>query len=258
MVYGLQKAGLLKRASAFLLDILLLITVASIIVLVLLPVTGQEGYAKKWNEVRSAAVQEYRDSVGLTPDVEATLTDEEKAEHDKAVNKFFSEKFDKDPELQYTFDMLIQLTLICITVGLLVACALLEFLVPYLLKNGQTVGKKMFSLGVMRVDGVKISTFSLFARSILGKFTIETMVPVYIVLMMLFGATGLIGLIVLLLLLILQIGVMIATKTNSMIHDLISATVVIDLPSQMIFDSPEAMLEYKKKLHAEEAEKRPY
>jgi hypothetical protein len=58
-----------------------------------------------------------------------------------------------------------------------VACALLEFLVPYLLKNGQTVGKKMFSLGVMRVDGVKISTFSLESA---GMFDLDAELEIYL------------------------------------------------------------------------------
>ncbi|MBQ8387488.1 MAG: RDD family protein [Clostridia bacterium] len=258
MIYGLQKAGLLKRASAFLLDILLLITVASMIIMLLLPVTGQESYAAEWAGIEDRAVTEYKASVGLTPEIEKELSEEEMEAHQKAFDKAFKEMAEKDPHIEYVYSMYIQLTLVCITVGLLLACLLLEFLVPLLLKNGQTLGKKMFALGVMRVDGVKISNFALFVRSVLGKFTIEIMVPVYVFMMLMFGAIGFIGTIVLLLLLGLEIGVMIATKTNSMIHDLISATVVIDLPSQMIFDTPEAMLEYKKKLHAEEAEKQSY
>ena len=45
---------------------------------------------------------------------------------------------------------------------------------------------------------------------------------------------------------------MIATKTNSTIHDILAKTVVVDLSSQMIFDSEEAMIDYKTKLHAEQ------
>ena len=40
------------------------------------------------------------------------------------------------------------------------------------------------------------------------------------------------------------------------LHDLLAQTVAVDMASQLIFDSPEDLLEYKKRLHAEDAEKR--
>ena len=40
------------------------------------------------------------------------------------------------------------------------------------------------------------------------------------------------------------------------IHDKLAGTVTVDLASQMIFDSPEALLEYKKRLHAESTERK--
>ena len=39
---------------------------------------------------------------------------------------------------------------------------------------------------------------------------------------------------------------------------MLAYTVVIDLPSQMIFESKEAMIEYKQKIHAEMAAKKDY
>jgi drug/metabolite transporter (DMT)-like permease len=109
-----------------------------------------------------------------------------------------------------------------------------------------------------KTDGVKLSTLALFTRTILGKYTIETMVPAYIVMMTMLGTMGLTGTIVLLLLLVLQIGLVIVTKTNSAIHDVLAATVAVDIASQMIFDSEEAMIAYKKKIHAQQAEHSPY
>ena len=105
----------------------------------------------------------------------------------------------------------------------------------------------------MRVDGVRVSRLSLFVRALLGKYTVETMVPILIGLMLMFGTIGFTGTIVLVLLLGLQIGVMIYTHTNSMIHDLFASTVVVDMASQMIFDTPEALLAYKEKVAAEYA-----
>ena len=84
------------------------------------------------------------------------------------------------------------------------------------------------------------------------------MVPVLIVLMIFLGAMNVIGAIVIILLLILQIAMLIVTKTNSAIHDLIANTVVVDLASQMIFDSADELIEYKKRVHAEQVERAPY
>ena len=63
---------------------------------------------------------------------------------------------------------------------------------------------------------------------------------------------NIVGIIVLALFFILQIGVMIATQTNSSIHDLLSDTVVVDFASQQIFDSEEELIAYKQKKHEEE------
>ena len=64
--------------------------------------------------------------------------------------------------------------------------------------------------------------------------------------------------VVMLLVIVGNLIMMIATRTNSAIHDQLSHTVAVDMASQLIFDSPEALLEYKQKLHAEAAEKAEY
>ena len=84
------------------------------------------------------------------------------------------------------------------------------------------------------------------------------MVPAAIIILSLLGSAGIAGPTVLLLILVLQIGLIIGTKTNSAIHDVLAYTVAVDLASQMIFESAEQMLEYKKKIHAEAADRAQY
>jgi len=110
----------------------------------------------------------------------------------------------------------------------------------------------------MRKDGVKINALLLFVRTVLGKFTLETMIPVLIIIMFYFNVIGIFGTVVILGIAIAQIVMIAATKDNLAVHDALSQTVAVDAASQMIFDSYEAMIEYKKKLHAEEAEKAEY
>ena len=84
------------------------------------------------------------------------------------------------------------------------------------------------------------------------------MIPTIIVIMMIFGVGSYITLAVLFLIFLFQIILVIATKTNSFIHDILSSTVVVDLQSQMIFDSLEAKNEYILRLHSEDAQNAKY
>ena len=135
---------------------------------------------------------------------------------------------------------------------------ILMFAVPLLLGNGQTVGKKVFSLGLIRKDGVRLNTMQLFARTLLGKFTIETMIPVYLVLMMFWGIMDMTGTAVICALALAQLLCYGLTRTNGLIHDLLAGTAVVDISSQQIFGSEEELIEYKKRIHAEQAEKQDY
>ena len=134
-----------------------------------------------------------------------------------------------------------------ISISVFLGFLLLEFLVPLLLGNGQTIGKKVFGVAVIKVNGVKISTFQLFVRSILVKYTLETMVPGLLAFMILYNVfgLGLIGTAIILGLLISQIILYIKTETNSLIHDIVAVTVCVDIHSQMIFKTDEELIAYK-------------
>jgi uncharacterized RDD family membrane protein YckC len=134
----------------------------------------------------------------------------------------------------------------------------LEFAVPLWLKNGQTVGKKIFAIGLMRTDGVRMNNIQLFTRTVLGKFTIEIMIPVYIVIMICLDSIGVVGPLVLGLIGLVQLICVVVTRTNSLIHDLLAGTVAVDISSQMIFDTTDDLIAYQKKIAAEQAARQVY
>ena len=90
------------------------------------------------------------------------------------------------------------------------------------------------------------------------EYTIDTMIPVAIVMMLLWGITDLSGTLVLLVLLAGQLLCLGLTHTNSAIHDLLAGTVVVDISSQMIFRTTEDLIAYQKKVAAERASRQPY
>ena len=250
-MYDFQRANMWKRISAALLDFILLITVIMGMALLMSALLGYDGYMDRMN----AKYDEYEAQYGLSFDITSeeynALPPEEKAVFDEA-----NEAFGKDEEAIYLQNVLFNNALIIVIFSVLLAYLVLEFLVPLFLKNGQTVGKKIFGIGVMRVDGVRVTPVLMFARSVLGKCTVETLVPVLIVIMILFGIMGFFGTMVILALGLFQIILVAATRARTPIHDLLAQTVTVDFASQMIFDTPEDLLAYKTRIHAEEVEKK--
>lgn len=253
MILDIQKASILKRVSAFLLDLILLLILVTGFAFGLSAVTGYDAYNEKMKAVQEKYEQEFGVSFDLTEEEYNKLTDEQKATLDRAM-----ETFGEDEEVVYLYNMQVSLILLISSVSIFLSYLVLEFFLPLFFKNGQTVGKKIFGLALMRTDGVRLSSVSLFARTVLGKYTLETMVPVAIVIMIMLQSLGIEGTVVLLLILALQLGVMIYTKTNSCLHDLLAGSVVVELSSQMIFDTEDAMLAYKKKIHEERAQEAKY
>ena len=110
----------------------------------------------------------------------------------------------------------------------------------------------------MRTDSVAMNTMQLFTRTLLGKFTIETMMPVLIVMMIFWGIMDITGTLVLIALAIAQLLICALTRTNALIHDLLAGTVVVDYTSQMIFSSTENLIAYQKKIAADRAARQTY
>ena len=253
MIYDLQKASMTKRISAWLLDAILLVIVAAGFALLLSGLLGFDGYNNTLND----AYAKYEAQYGIEFDISQTEYDAMPA-HKQASYDAAYDSLSADPEAIYAYNMLMQLSILITTLAIFLAFLLLEFGVPLWLKHGQTVGKKIFGIAVMRTDGVQMNAVSLFVRTVLGKYSIETMIPVLIVMMVFWGSIGIVGPIVLGLIGLLQIILLIATRTNSVIHDFLANTVAVDMASQLIFRTTEELIAYQKRVAAEKAAKQVY
>lgn len=253
MICDIQKAGLWKRVAAGLLDGILLSILAVGVAVLLGAFLGYDGYNTTLNESYAYYQEQYGITFQITGEEYEALQPQEKETYDKAYAALI-----QDEEAMKAYNMVLNLSLLITTGGILLAYLLLEFAVPLFFGNGQTVGKKVFGLGIVRVDGVRTTPLQMFVRTVLGKFTIETMIPVYVVLMFLFNVTGLYGTLFLGGLLVAQILIMAINSNNSLIHDLLAGTVVVDVASQMIFRTPQDLVDYKKKLSREQSNRRSY
>lgn len=249
----LQKANMWKRIAAWILDVMLLSVLAVGCGAILSAVLDYNDYSLDMKAGYARYEEQYGVSFGITEEQFAAMSEEEKAVFEEATQALLS-----DDQVVYSYNMVVNLSLLITSIGILLGIVALDFVVPLILKNGQTVGKKAFGLGVVREDSVRITPVQLFIRTILGKYTIETMIPVYILLMLLWGTLDMTGVIVLFALMIAQFLCICITRENAAIHDKLAGTVVVDISSQKIFANVEEKTEYIKRIHAERAQREDY
>jgi uncharacterized RDD family membrane protein YckC len=105
---------------------------------------------------------------------------------------------------------------------------------PLIFKNGQTLSKKMFGIGVISKHGYKMKLWQLFAR--FGVFALEIVLSIYTIM----GAF------------LISYTLMIFTKKNQSAHDFIAATRVVNLKQSLIFNNQIEAEEYEARLKLEE------
>lgn len=253
MSLDLQKASMWKRISAYIFDGILMITLAVAFGWLLSLILGYDGYNDQVNQAYAKYEAEYGVVFDVTQSEYDAMTQEQKDQYQLAYDALIA---DEDAMLAY--NIMLNMTMLIVTTGILLSMILLEFVVPMLLKNGMTLGKKIFSIGVVRTDCVRITGVQLFVRTMLGKFTVETMIPIYMILMFLWGTLSATAVLILMLLLMVQLILVLVSRNHSAIHDLLAGTVTVDYASQMIFRSTDDLIDYQKKLAAEEAARKEY
>ena len=260
MIYDLQKASMLKRISAGLLDFLTVIVIATGFFFLLSAIFNYDGILEEYDARYEVLVEEVKLEYNIDYNSISKMTQEE---YDEFYNRLKEENRLKDLEdaekymvndekLNLIFENIFTFTLLVVTFGIMLAYLLFELVIPLFLKNGQTIGKKVFGICLMMENGVKVKPIPLLIRTLLGKYTVETMILVYCFVMvflfrvvngfsvLLFGLTAII--------MISQLILLIVSKKNLMIHDAMAYTVVVDKESQMIFNNEEELIKYKQEV----------
>ena len=280
----LQKASFSKRVSALLFDVIILFIVVVGIACIFSEISG---YDDAYNEYEAKSNSIIEDC-GLTQEnvtefstlansyVNFMSYDEETMEYSFSIEEsvfnslspeaqaevlklqamidpvnLANKTMQADKELNEMYENIIVLSISNISISIFLAFFLLEFIVPLILKNGQTIGKKIFGVAVIKTNGVKVTPFQLFVRSILAKYTLETMIPAVLVFMIMYNMIGIVGTAVILGLVISEVIIYFKSGNNSLIHDIMAVTVCVDKESQMIFDTEEDLIAYKEKKAAE-------
>ena len=253
MEEGVQKASIAKRISAGLLDLIAVSIIATLCAWIISLAADYDGWERKLEDSYAKYENQYNVTFRITENEYYSKSEVERELYDTAYKALID-----DNEAMNAYRMVTNLMVLTISLGLFVAFLIWEFIVPLFLKDGRTVGSLIFGIAVMRSNWVRVSHISLFIRGILGKYVIETMIPVFIIMMIFMNSIGVVGPIVLALILVFQLVLIIFTKNNQLIHCILSDTVVVDYASQRIFKSEEELLEYKKKEAREKVDRDPY
>ena len=143
-MYDIQRASISKRISAFLLDIIVFSIAAVGFILLITSITGYDAQVEKYEAHYIRYAEEYGIDRDITEEEFQALSAEEQQRY-----KDVEEMFKKDEAVFRDYQLLINLTLISVSIGLFLAFMLLEFAIPLFFGNGQTLGKKVFAIGVV-------------------------------------------------------------------------------------------------------------
>ena len=229
-----NKAGLSKRASAFFIDAVLLLLLAVALAYVLSLAFGYSRFSQAYSSGIERYAAQYNvqfDKVVSQADFDA-LTDQQKASYEAAVAAM-----NEDTEILDALSSMVRLIFLIAALSLFLAFLALEFIVPLFLKQGRTLGKKAFGLSVTKKDGSPLGPVPLLVRTFVGKYLIETMIPVLIIIITIFNAIGLmngpgiIGFAIILVIVISNLALVFISANGCAIHDHIADTIVVSSDS---------------------------
>ena len=220
--YDILKAGLLKRFSSFLLDFILLVLLSALFIWMLGVITNYNWYNTRLINAYERYETKHSVSFSITEGEYNSYTDEEKLAYDNAYRDLYG-----DENAVSDYRRVTVLTFFNTLMGVFLSFLILEFIIPLILKNGITIGKKIFGLKVMRRKGYRINWVTLFIRTFTGKYLIETALPLFLFLLCLFSPSAIIPLIAVAIF-ISDILLLFCTPLHLALHDLVSSTVVVD------------------------------
>ena len=125
MIYlgvDLQRAGIWKRMAAWLLDIILLCVVAVGVAYLLSAALGYDKASAELESHYARYESQYGVVFDITQEAYEAMTDQERAAYDTAYEALIA-----DADVLYTYDLVINLTLLITSLSILVATMGLEF-----------------------------------------------------------------------------------------------------------------------------------
>ena len=138
MTQDMQIAKIWKRMAAWLFDGIMTGVIAVAIGVLLSALLGYDGYSARLDEAYEKYENEYSVTLEISLETYEAMTEAERENYDSAYAALIG-----DDDAMYAYNMMISLSLVIISLGLLFAVVLWEFVIPLWLGHGRTLGKKI-------------------------------------------------------------------------------------------------------------------
>lgn len=237
----LQKAPFFKRLFALMFDWIFIVILIFTCVIPMSFLLKVSEYSEKFDQYYSEYEKKYGVDFDLTEEQFGAMTEEELKLYKEAYNALTS-----DEEANKAQDVLYKRIVGSIELSFLAAYLVMDVLFPLMLKNGQTLGKRIFNLAVVRTNGEPASMLTILSRTAIGKFTVETAIPILFVSSLLMTSLNLLGLLYVVAILIANIVLLI--KKNKVLHDLLADTMVVICPAPVGRWKTQASFAHKAKI----------
>ena len=220
----LTYAPLKKRIPAALIDALLVLLVTALLVWGLGALANYSAKIDRISEITTQYELSHQVNFSITEEVYQSLPAEERARYDLAIDAMR-----RDPAMVDAYGDLTGSALWIVALSFFVALLGLEILLPLSFKKRGTLGKQLLGLSLAQADLTPVRTSTLLGRVLIGKYLIETMLPVLVLIMTAFEVIELpwIGILLLTLFALVQVLVIAGTRLHVPVHSLISGTVTV-------------------------------
>lgn len=240
-VYTLNKASLARRFCAWLLDIILMVTLAVGIMFLTSLIVGYDKSMNKLNDYYRTHEVYVTDEKGNETFCELNPND------DKDPCNVAWKHFGSDKNAVNQYQKVNQLSIIILSVGLFFSIMILDFGMPLIFKNGRTIGKRLMGVSLISINEVKVTNRQIFIRALMGEFLVLAMIPTILIFLAMISNGGLIYTLFFMIIEIANIGTIFITKSKQNLPDLIAKTIPVDTASQIICSTPEELSKLKYK-----------
>ena len=243
-----HKAKVIKRLAAYVIDLILLLIITAGVVMAMFSAMDYNTYEEKFEERCEKYGQQFGVDLSASRADQAELSEKEQ---EKYIDAW--EALNADTEAMDAIKQKIRIELVSAMVGFFAAYVILEIMIPLILKNGQTVGKTVLGLCVMHKYHVRVGVMQIIYRTVLGKYFIETLIPVVMLILSDYGVLGTTASLVLAVIAMVQGFFVMMSQANCGIHDKLFNTVVADFNEQHIFDTLDERITFEEAYEEEMA-----
>lgn len=240
------KANPLKRLAAYVIDLILLVAITAGVVVGMCSAMDYDSY--------EAQFQAYCDQYSEQFDTDLSVPRTEVQSYSEEQQKNYYDALDalnQDKDALKVYTRMGMTVIAALTAGIFLGYLILELIIPLILKNGQTVGKKIMGLCVMHKHHVRVSALQIILRTIVGKCLIETLIFVWLLLLKHYGILGTTASLIMSVIAMIQGFLVLMSQANCGIHDKLFNTVVADFKQQYIFDTIDERIDYEEAYEAE-------